>query len=182
MFSSDLKSRELRHNPESTEKLLQEIAGVDAQKSWCTYLEDRSYGLTVSLPHACSISGTLNIRKNEQNSLYIDMLVVPEALQRKSIGTRLLREFILEAVKYDATWLVGHVTSIAALRTLAKVCGKDNLEFFDRHTSSKKDVNYEQVVSEAARSQTDRLDIFVRVDLRNIEGFEFFSESVKRGK
>jgi len=94
------------------------------------------------------------------------MLKVNEQIQRGGIGTRLLQSLAVEGKKYGATELYGHVTSESALKTRAKVFGKENLRFFNHYTKKPVGINYEEVLK---NSSDGRVDFDVEVDLTAID-------------
>ncbi|OGY86069.1 MAG: hypothetical protein A2233_02615 [Candidatus Kerfeldbacteria bacterium RIFOXYA2_FULL_38_24] len=64
---------------------------------------------------------------------------------------------ISEAKKYGATTLSGNVTSLSALKTRARLFGKDNLKFQNR-SYRPLDITYEEVLK-------GDIDYIVSVDL-----------------
>ncbi len=116
-------------------RLLQEIAKAEPKIEWATYIPNQSYGVEISLPYGCFITGTLNVLGDGRRTMKIDMFQVNEKLKSKGAGTgsgietRLLEALVREAKELDVLWLSGHITSKSALATKAKVCGKENLTF-----------------------------------------------------
>lgn len=108
----------------------EEVAKESPRVAWVTYVPDRQYGVVISLPHECSVSGTLTYREDGTADLYVDIFHVHEALQRRGIGGRLMRALIKEGLEYGASTLSGHVTSKSALATRARVFGPKNLYFY----------------------------------------------------
>lgn len=169
MFEKPPESNITTQNIEKTsEQMLEEIQKAKPQVEWVTYVPDKQYGTTISLPFGCHISGSLNYLNNErtQAQMYIDMFKVNEQIQRGGIGTRLLQSLAVEGKKYGATELYGHVTSESVLKTRAKVFGKENLRFFNHYTKKPVGINYEEALK---NSSDGRVDFDVEVDLTAID-------------
>ena len=137
-----------------------EVAATAPNVDWKTYIQDKQYGVVISLPHECSITGTLTIDEGEKSTLKIDMIKVHELLrgQRRGIGERLLRALVSETKKYGAQRIVGHVTSKSALAVRAKVFGKENLQFHNHITGDRVERTYEQVMAEQDPVNPDNLN------------------------
>ncbi len=157
----------------SQQELLEEIHNAKTQLE-----EERvagnsdQYLLTVSLPHGCVINGILTFQtENTDNSvLYINSFQVPSDYQGKGIGKRLLRSLVTCAKTYGAIKVIGNVTSASALKTRARVFGKENLIFYQRGALGDRQdmmkVDYEQVL---ANSQNLGRNLFVAVDLTQVD-------------
>ncbi len=154
---------------------LQEIANAEPDIEWATYIPEKSYGVVISLPHECTISGTLNIQDDGSRTMKIDIFQVNEKLRSKGagtgsgIGTRLLEALVRESKKYEVSTLFGHITSKSALATRAKVCGKKNLEFYNHHTGEKLNKAYDEIMSEKSNTEEENLDYDVAVDLTKVK-------------
>lgn len=127
---------------------------------WFTYEPDKSYGASVRLPQGF-ISGSLTV-DDKGRYAYIDMFEVDKASQGKGIGTKLLKGLASEVKAYGASTLNGHVTSESALRTRARVFGKENLLFYNHTTGTKLDITYEEALKENP-------DVNVVVDLTKVD-------------
>jgi hypothetical protein len=163
----------------SPEQMLEEINKARPEAEWVTYIPDKQFGTTISLPHDCRISGTLHYLNEEGRArLYIDMFTVNEKIQKGGVGARLLQSFVVEGRKYGATELYGHVTSESALKTLARVLGKENLQFLDHHTKRKLDLTYEDALK---TSKDGRVDFDVVTDLNSVDSSEW-EEPIEKKK
>ncbi len=150
------------NNPDNKNRLIEEVAKARPKASWKTYVPDQQYGVVITLPHENFISGTLIDKNNSERQIYIDMFQVPDELQKQGIGTRLLKLLVAEAKYYDADTLGGHITGDSALKTTAKVFGKENLQFYNHVTGKKLDQTYEQALKENP-------DVNIVVDLNKID-------------
>ena len=113
---------------------------------WVTYKPDKLYGASVKVPEGL-ISGSLTVGENGSYG-YIDIFQVDPQFQGKGIGTELLKAFASELKAYGATSLDGHVTSLSALKTRARVFGEENLQFHNHITGQKMDINYGEALKE----------------------------------
>ena len=160
---------------DNIEAWLEEIRNSEPKVGWVTYIPDKSYGVIISLPHECAISATLSISGDKSRTMKIDVFQVNEELRSKGagtgsgIGTRLLIALVKEAKEYEATTLFGHVTSKSALGTRAKVCGKENLEFYNHQTGVKLDTTYEEAMQEHNEINEQNLDYDVAADVSKIK-------------
>jgi ribosomal protein S18 acetylase RimI-like enzyme len=147
---------------------IEEIKNTRPTGAWSTIIEGREYILGINLlnpesPSNSFITGTLTYFPDlGRSQMKINNFKVAEGLQGHGIGTRLLRNLVAEAQAYDADSITGHVTSESALRTRAKVFGKDNLQFFDHITGEKLDTTYEEVLKENP-------NVDVVVDIKNLD-------------
>jgi GNAT superfamily N-acetyltransferase len=155
---------------QTPEKMLEDIQAAHPKAEWVTYIQDKQYGATVSLPHECSISGNITYLNEENARLYIDMFQVNEKIQKGGVGTRLLKSFVAEGKDYGATELYGHITSDSALKTRARVFGKENLEFYNHYTKEKLTITFEEALASA---EDGRVDYDVRVDLGKVDTSEW---------
>lgn len=128
--------------------LIEEIQNTPTTAEWERYRaapesDYEQYGLEVTLPHGCGISGRLLYdNKNGGCNGFIDMMHVGTDEQKKEgitltgagIGTRLLQSFTVEVKKFGAQYIMGHITSESMLRTEAKVFGTRNLKFLSHIT------------------------------------------------
>lgn len=133
---------DLARNNGEIEKKLDEIARAKPIAKWKTYIKGKQYGVVISLLQENTIAGTLNVFEDGSRSMYVDIFGVREELQSRGLGTRLLRNLTAEAVSYGATILSGHVTSESALKTRARVFGRDNLQFYNHATGEKMNLTF----------------------------------------
>lgn len=142
--------------------MLAEVETATPSVEWVTHIPEKSYGVTISLPHDCFVSATLNVAEDSRR-LYIDMISVNENLRSEGIGQRLLKKLLEEAKKYEATELYGHITGVAALKARAAVVGSQNLKFYSHAT--KKPIEGMTIEEAIKESHDGNLSYDVGVDL-----------------
>ncbi len=142
-----------------------EIRTAAPKVEWQTYIPEKQYGVLISLPYDCTITATLTYLDDthEQAEIYVDMFQVNDRLQGQGIGTRLMQALIHESMQYGAISMRGHVTSLSALKTRARIFGPANLHFYDHVTRQKLNISAEQAMA------SERVDFDVVVDLRHVD-------------
>ncbi|OGH43031.1 MAG: hypothetical protein A3B53_00160 [Candidatus Levybacteria bacterium RIFCSPLOWO2_01_FULL_42_15] len=115
---------------EDPNDLLERINNQLPQAAWVKSTHQDSLVLSVWFPYGCNISGRLFPEGPNGRAVRVDMISVSPYLQRKGIGSRLLRSFTRAAVNSGATVLSGEIVGIEGLKTMARVFGKENLWFF----------------------------------------------------
>lgn len=157
----------------AVERKIHDVRKAVPTAEWATYIPNKEYGVTVSLPHGCFVTATMSYpdESGSHPHLYLDMISVNNDLKRNDIGTRLLKALIREAKAFGATTLVGNVTSAAALATRVKVCGKNNVRFFTKNLSER---GTEMKLTFDEAKKLERLDCVVISDLSQVDasGFE----------
>ena len=158
---------------QNVDSLITEISKAKPQAQWHrSHPTLDIYDVSIRLPHDCLISGTLDASSGEENAeISVDIFQVNDVLQKKGIGTRLLQSLTTQGIKYGAKSLFGHVTSLSALKTRARVFGQDNLHFFTYNplTKDRKSLNitFEQALAESQAN--DKVDYGVSVDLTKVD-------------
>ena len=151
--------------PANQEKMLRDIETATPNVMWNTYIPNKQFGVVISLPHGCSITGTLTYDDSNSAAMYIDMFTVSGALQGKGLGAMLVRLLAKEAREYGATSISGNITSKSALGAMAKATGKNNLLFFNRATGAAIGTTYEEEMA-----KTENPNYIVRSPLLVPEG------------
>jgi GNAT superfamily N-acetyltransferase len=170
-ITSDEQRREI-------ELVLAQVAQAKPQAEWHrTHPTLDIYDVSIDLPDNSSpyksfISGSLDgTRGADDVELTVGMFEVHKDLQQKGIGTRLLQALATEGIKYDAKRLFGHVTSLSALKTRARVFGAENLRFFSYNPQTREKtplaITYEQALAESEAK--GKVDYGVEVDLTHLD-------------
>lgn len=145
---------------------VKELVQVDKPiAKWECYKRDREYGVVISLGSDKNfISASLSYDESGLGLVYVDMFQVSQPA--KGLGTRLLKSLVSESTVYGAKYLMGHVTSESALKTRARVFGKENLLFFDHESKKPLSLSYDEVLDSGIKPD-------VLVDLTKIDSSDW---------
>lgn len=135
--------------------LAEELLHKEPTIEWQVYIPDKQFGVMISLSESSHITGTLTILDDGTSEFKIDMITVAAAVQKRGIGTRLLELLLQEAQKYNADFLTGNVTSIAALKTRARLFGPENLIIWNTDQLKNRTSRVDQSIDELERLSTD---------------------------